>query len=573
MNKKCAMTLLKKNMGRFAPVWVLYTLGMLLMIFSRSRWGLGFSFAMSVARQARDMALWQFLYAGLAAQLLLGDLYSPRMCSGLHALPLRRETILGVQVLSGLLMSLIPTGAAALVLSPMLARSSMVNGAMIAFWWFAAANLEFFAFYGMALFCALCVGNRLAMVVVYGILNFGSMIAWFLASTMIEPMFLGVSIPEKPFFLLSPVPQITGTRLLYCENHEYTAPDGSFYSEGTFRLDEGWGYLLLCVAVGALLILAGFRLYQRRKLECAGDFAAFPALKPVMLVLMSLCAGAGFQMVYSFFMGYSRNLSQYLFGAVGLCVGWFAGSMVMERTARVFSRKRWAGLGLLWVGVALCLGLAALDPLGIEGRIPDVEDVKSVTAEEYTTEAPEEIEIIRRLHALALEQNLNADFDNDLWSKNNLLHTELRYELKNGKTLKRHYYIQGDTEAGKILGWIQSRPENLFGGAYGELSWIENIRAVYNNDLVFRDLTPEQKTALMEAVRLDSEEGTLGWYGGLHEGIVCEFPEIGSWNLTLVTAGGRNLSLIVYADSRHCMQWLKDTGIEQKLLDAYWEEN
>ena len=571
MNKKCAKTLLKKNLGRFAPVWVLYTLGLLLLIFNRSRWGLDFTFAMAVARQTRELALWNFCYAGLIALLLWGDLYDARMCSGLHSLPLKRDSIYGVQLLSGLAMNLIPTGAAALMLAPMLARSGMVNGAMIGFWWFAAMNLEFLVFFGMAAFCAQCVGNRLAMAVVYGILNFGSVIALFLASTMIEPMFLGVNVPEKPFILLSPVPQITENRLLFCENHEYTAPDGSFYSEGTFRLDGGWGYLMICVAIAALLILAGFWLYRRRKLECAGDFAAFPALKPVMLVLISLCAGAGFQMVYSFFVGYSQNLAQYLFGAVGLCVGWFAGSMVMERTARVFSRKRWAGLGLLWLGVALCLGLAALDPLGIESRIPQVEDVKSVTVEDYAAESPEEIEKIRRLHALALEQNFNADFDNDLWSENNLIYTELHYELKNGKTLDRHYYIQGDTEAGKILGWVQSRPENLFGEAYGELSWIANIRGLLHDGQEFRDLTPEQKTALMEAVRLDSEEGTLGWHGGLHPKEVA--PAVRSWYLELDTAGGGSRSLNIYADSRHCLQWLKDTGIEQQLLQPVQEGN
>ena len=73
----CKMTWLKKNLVRFAPFWILYTvclmLGLFLMSGSRDR----FYFIMNLSGCARMMAAVNCGYALLTAQLLFGDLCLP----------------------------------------------------------------------------------------------------------------------------------------------------------------------------------------------------------------------------------------------------------------------------------------------------------------------------------------------------------------------------------------------------------------------------------------------------------------------------------------------------------------
>ena len=108
-------TVFKKNLTRFAPVWVVYALGLCVFFimqyssetsYSEYNKLLGF-----VNRFSRDMVAvsmtWNLAYALLVAQLLFGDVYNSRMCNALHAMPLRRECWFVTNAVSGLVYSLV----------------------------------------------------------------------------------------------------------------------------------------------------------------------------------------------------------------------------------------------------------------------------------------------------------------------------------------------------------------------------------------------------------------------------------------------------------------------------------
>ena len=105
-------TVLKKDLTRFAPVWALYGVFLLLC--------LTLLFDEEPGRMARSlmdlfsgMSLVNLLYAGLCAALLFGDLFNSRLCNALHALPMRREGWFLTHVTAGLLFCLIPCGLVA----------------------------------------------------------------------------------------------------------------------------------------------------------------------------------------------------------------------------------------------------------------------------------------------------------------------------------------------------------------------------------------------------------------------------------------------------------------------------
>ena len=81
-------TVFKKNLLRFAPVWGVYTLCLvvgILLIYGNGGVNKRFYFAYHMADMVAIMAVVNLIYAPIVAQLLFGDLYSSRMCNMMHA--------------------------------------------------------------------------------------------------------------------------------------------------------------------------------------------------------------------------------------------------------------------------------------------------------------------------------------------------------------------------------------------------------------------------------------------------------------------------------------------------------
>ena len=146
-------TVFRKNLLRFAPVWGVYTLCLvvgILILYGNGGTAKFFHFARNMAQLVEVMAVVNLLYAPIVAQLLFGDLYSSRMCNMLHAFPLRRESWFLTNVLSGLTFSLVPTAIMALISFPLLAGSIFEGAPVLSGWIFLASNLQFVCFFGMA---------------------------------------------------------------------------------------------------------------------------------------------------------------------------------------------------------------------------------------------------------------------------------------------------------------------------------------------------------------------------------------------------------------------------------------
>ena len=191
-------TVFRKNLLRFAPVWGVYTLCLvmgILLLYTNGGGMKQFHFARHMTDLVEVMALVNLIYAPIVAALLFGDLYSSRMCNMLHAFPLRRENWFVTHLVSGITFSLVPTAVMAIISFPLLANSIFEGAVALSWWIFLAANLQFICFFGMAVFCVMVVGNRFAMLAAYGLLNAGACIAYWLIDTVYTPMLYGVITP------------------------------------------------------------------------------------------------------------------------------------------------------------------------------------------------------------------------------------------------------------------------------------------------------------------------------------------------------------------------------------------
>ena len=490
------VTIFRKNLTRFTPCWGLYTvgalMGLILLISDGSRW-----MADNLLSAAHVLCVITPIYAMICAQLLFGDLYNTRMCNALHALPLKRETWFITNVISGFVFHLIPTLALTVLTAPILAIYSVENAVWSAPLFLAITNLQFACYFGLAVFCAFCVGNRFAQGLLYAILNFGSIIAGWLVDTIFVPMYYGIRINTTPFQLFSPIVQMANAP--FADIHRVYESEVANYRNliaVTFHPGEGIVYYFVVAAIGIALLFAALALYRRRKLECAGDFLAVRALEPVFLVVYSVILGAVFHFIVNEILG----MGTYLFFFLGLAVGWFTGKMLLERTPRVFRKKNILRCVLLLVICFVIILGAYLDPFGIEEWVPKADKVASVTIcegsyrypnSEITLESPEDIARIIQVHRYALDSRYvdyqtphtfedayaelivipetAPDSDTVEYYYGSLEHYSsftISYQLTGGRTVNRYYSIWLGDEYGSYLKHIFSSPESVFG--YGE---------------------------------------------------------------------------------------------------------
>lgn len=607
----------RKNLTRFAPAWGLYTLCLVLgvaLLYHNGGTLKQYHFGSNLTELIQVMGMINLLYAPLVAQLLFGDLYNSRMCYALHAMPVRRESLFFTNVCSGLAFSVLPTAVMTLVCLPLLRNSCFAYAWQIPLLVFAGINLEYLCFFGIAVLCCMCVGSRFAMTVLYCLLNFGAMIAYWLINTLYTPMLYGVVTPTAPAEKLTPVFRFV--------NYAFLETDSLFHLRETFGreltgavahfyLTENWPILLLWAAVGLAFLPVALALYRKRNLECAGDAMAFKILEPVFQVLGAVVTAAAAQFFITEFLGFNDQYS-YVFLLTGLVVGWFACRMLIERATRVFRIKNWYGLVGLTAAIALSLFLTHVDILGIETWQPKAEDVKSVTFtyNRHVLTDKEDIQKILNLQSEALVSRLEQSGaytldENGQWilcqfngttsdERRELADQDCRYAffatvtytLESGKEVSRRYTLWSDGQAGDDARDILSRWEYINDDTdtiytNGKEQRISILDDVLNTlDYLYVEgidrnetLTRTQAEELIAAIRADCEAGNMAQMAYLHRGHFRnpnpEKEDGYSYHpsLHLCLNGERyGWSLDLYPECENTIRWLREQDLLPHLI-------
>ena len=597
----CKSAAFYKDLTRFWPVWAGYILCLIIVQVVQSSDDLSYWYAANMGDGIAIMGLVNLVYGFIVAMMLFGDLFNSRMCSGIHSLPLRREHWFCVHIRAGLLMSLLPTALMVLFCEGIISLyCDMIDGWQVPLYWFAAANLQYLFFFGLAVFCAMCAGNRFGMVVVYGIANFFSMLIYLLVDQLYVPLLKGVVTMSGPFELLCPLWQMINKRCIDFERVETgkTVIENGFEQKeyiGQFALvPEGWIYIGVVALIGAVLLLLARNIYKKRSLECAGDFLAVRWLNaPFQVVFTVLCA-AGFQGVFLVFFGNGYHLV-YVLPGIGLIVGWFGGPMLLERSTQVFRLKNFVGFGLITAVMAGSLFVTYLDPLGVETWIPKVGETKSATLRMnyrngYTTEIPAEIADLTRLHELALQQDLSVHPDySDLYysptyGDHNAVQIILQYTAPNGWLSQRNYYVEAGGESAELIKKYTSRLDVLF--PEGDIADAADLRHEFKKSKEIRinglHRVPEEfqtddfRNSLADAIAADAEAGNLVQSGVFHPEPLVE-RENPTENLyyVMLDIHGTDFwsSIYIYADCENTLAVLEPTGVleavRQEALNAY----
>ena len=504
------ITAFRKNLTRFAPLWILASVFqalLLLMIVSRS--------ADLVAAQLADipgpMALYNLGYALLCAACLFGDLFNSRMCNALHAMPMKREGWLLTNIASGAVFALIPA-----VLGGLCGIALTREFYQVALLWQAASLLQFVVFFGMAVFCAVCAGTRLGMFGLYGVLNMTVLLLYVMSYCFYEPLLYGVEFHYDPFLVFTPFLQLTTMRFVYFDAGKMGSRFGG--CEPT-----AWGYLWICVGIGVLFLVAAWLIYRRRHLEKAGEFITVKPMRYVFLVIFTLGVATFLYGLFDLFLGNSN----YLYLAAGLVVGYFGGAMLLERSVKVFRVKVIGGFAALCLVFLATFGITAADPLGIVTYVPPTDSIEKACVFSHVTyyewddwakevgygSTPEEIEDVRQFHSAVAQAGVPENL-------NNAIYFQVAYQLKDGSSLWRNYWVDPATEEGQLLRQRVSDYRNVLEVASLEeaQNTLMHMTAISMEKDMFLEvqLSEEQKNTLLEAIVKDCQAGTMAQDGNFH---------------------------------------------------------
>ena len=386
-----------------------------------------------------------FVFGCVLAMALMGYLMSPRAVGLLHALPVRRGTLLATHTLVGWLMLNVPALLAVLVSIPVQAYYGGVAWGALGAWLLVHCGLSLF-FLALGLLCAMVTGWLLAIPAIYAVVNFAVIAAAGLMRTLCGLFCYGYAGDDDfaPFvYWLTPVVNLV-KRFGTCGVERSDAAPYPWQVQFPADVVHAVG---IYTAAGAALLALTYLLYRRRKSESAADPAAFPWMRPVFRYGTGLLGGLALGLgLYQLVLGWRMEsetgrwigllVSTVLMGA--LC--YYAAEMLVRKSLWVL-RRSLPGAGLVCVLLALVCAGARFDVLGYAARVPDVSAVTQVQLRgslglsAVNCTEPETIETVIELHREII--TLRPDEDDP----ENSAYITLSYTLTDGSTLTRAYQL------------------------------------------------------------------------------------------------------------------------------------
>ena len=400
-------------------------------------------------------------YAILCAMAVWSYLYNARSVGMMHSLPIRREGLFLTNLLSGLAMMAIPYLVAGGLGTLLFACCGGFDA------WGTLATIlavigQSVTFFGLATFCAFLTGNIFALPVLYFLFNFLAPLGDWLCNLFARGFLFGFTADYSGTvdFLC---PMVYLTQRLYVNSEYETVRDSALEYQNrltSVTLENAW--LIAAYAAAGLVFLAlAYLLYRRRESERAGDVVAVRVFRPVFRFgVAALSALLGGRLLYALLWESFQAGDTFTPVPLAIClivaglIGYYAASMLLAKSLRVFRGSAVGALCLVAACVAFCAGMR-YDLFGIERRIPDQNEITQLEIylarnTYYLTpeDQPELLSGAQDLQRILIAQKdlIRSNYETYRHggsSSDPDASTNIRYiyTLKNGATVERFYTV------------------------------------------------------------------------------------------------------------------------------------
>ncbi|MDR7001242.1 DUF6449 domain-containing protein [Neobacillus niacini] len=437
----------------------------------------------------------------LLAVFLFRFLHVKQASDLMHSIPLKREKIFHHYAITGIIFLILPVAVTSLLLFIICLNLDLTTifSTTDIFTWAGTTILFDLLLFTAGMFIAMMTGLSVVQAVLTYIF-------------VLFPVGITILVFSNLKILLYGFP----SDYLLNRNLENMSPITMAASFNTKTLD--WKYVVIYLLFSILLYGLSLFFYKKRKLEAASEAIAIVNLRLVFKYGVTICVMLLGGMYFTEVQNYQNsNTGWTIFGyVIGAVFGYFIAEMVLQKTWRVFSRKRLKGLVIfLAVTAVFFLGVKTLGVY--EKRVPEQSEIQNVlitdnpylfnnqysSAEKFYVPKPlkEEgnIEAIRKLHTqIIANKKLNKEHKAGL---SEVLF--LRYKLKNGKYVTREYRVDKRLYNDSFKTINESKEYKLAMNEIFNLD-VSKIRAIYisNNTPGGRELTLADENEIKEAISL-----------------------------------------------------------------------
>ena len=543
-------TLFRKNLSRYWPLWGFASfVGFLAPAAALVRLAQSGSMSVEplVVREGyyyllgNAVPIVSLVYAILCAMAVWSYLYNPRSVGMMHSLPIRREGLFLTNLLSGLAMMAIPY-----LVAGGLGTLLFACGGGFDAWGTLATVLAVIAqsvtFFGLATFCAFLTGNIFALPALYFLLNFLAPLGDWLCNLFARGFLFGFTADYSGTvdFLC---PMVYLTQRLYVNSEYETVRDSALEYQNrltSVTLENAW--LIAAYAAAGLVFLAlAYLLYRRRESERAGDVVAVRIFRPVFRFgVAALSALLGGRLLYALLWESFQAGDTFTPVPMAVClivaglIGYYAASMLLAKSLRVFRGSAVGALCLVAACAAFCAGMR-YDLFGIERRIPDQNEIAQLeiylASNTYYLTPEDQPELLSG--AQDLQRTLIAQKDLIRSNYETYRHgstssdpdasTNIRYvyTLKNGATVERFYtvsFARSDLQTSGSYANVMDSFVNSPALRQARLRWgdpefhVESGSFDSQSTGDYFNLGTQECETLLSAIARDAENGNWGRY-------------------------------------------------------------
>lgn len=515
-----------------------------------------------------------FVMAAVVVMLLFGHLYSSRQNSLYASLPVTRGSLFFTQVcaaMTGLLTANVITAVLLLFAEVILGYAALT--VIIKF--LAILILMNLVFFGFALFCGMLTGSIYIMPLVYGALSVAGFGFSVLFGELATKLVFGYEFGDSPFMYLSPIPVLlrNGPARYYP------------YMELYGPVSVPWRTLILYALAGAVFLVLAWFLYHKRRAETVNDTVSFPVLKPLFRICMAvgfaLLLSLGSDLLYGIdpgtFAVFPRILILTILGGI---LGYYLAEAIIRKSFRVVSRQSLSRCGILMCLLAVMVFGFQYDWFHM-ARIPSLDKIQSVQInylaetplhghdlDQISITDPGTIELCREAHQSILD---HKKIHRSAGEEDGRM-LFLNYVLKNGRVMRRSYYLDTTTEEGKAdcewMGEVINSPATLQNRKEILMKFLQDpditgtigYYVPETDETMHYQLSTDQLQDLItNCVIPDLEESTiLNYYLDNEE----FYRDVYTWTVELSVETDPNTSqyasFSIPSDAVRCVQWIRD---------------
>lgn len=361
--------LFRKNMHRFWPIFaayiaILFTISLSMVI--NSKFGIFAGTPDAFIDILFDISGFFSpliaLFTIIVAAAVFSYMYNPMSAAMVNALPFKRSTVFFSNYLSGLFIIMVPLLLFFLSIVGIGISYECLSMAALLKWLFIFVSLSLLL-YSVAVILGMLTGSIIAHIVFFVIANF---------------FLIGIETLIETFlqqFLYGFAGTLYGTGMLFMK----ATPIAYACTIHNNNFNVEWSVWIVYLLLGGLFAWLSYKMYEKRKMENAGDVIAIRQLNPMFKYGVTFCSSLalGSLLMAIFYVNSQSFVLAVIFLLLTGLIGYFAAEMLLRKSFRVLGTYK----GFIIYACLLVIASMSVhyDWYGYATRFPDVDKVQAVS--------------------------------------------------------------------------------------------------------------------------------------------------------------------------------------------------